>query len=110
MLDEVREAMADIPGIETSVEQPLAHLISAMLSGVQSQVAIKLYGDDLDTLRGKIRQIEQEVRPNVRRALAPDVLGALAREGATMSIDEAVAYALGLPAESIGSPPAESSA
>ena len=53
VLDDIREAMADIPGIVTSVEQPMAHLISAMLSGVQSQVAVKLYGDDLDVLRGQ---------------------------------------------------------
>jgi len=58
ILDEIREAMTEIPGIITSVEQPLAHLISAMLSGVQAQVAIKLYGDDLDVLRAKIEQIK----------------------------------------------------
>ena len=34
-----------------SVEQPLAHLISHMLSGVKAQVGIKLYGDDLVELR-----------------------------------------------------------
>ena len=58
MLDDIREAMADIPGIVTSVEQPLAHLISAMLSGVQAQVAIKLYGDDLDVLRAKVKEMK----------------------------------------------------
>ena len=58
VLDDVREAMADIPGIVTSVEQPLAHLISAMLSGVQAQVAIKLYGDDLDVLRAKVKEMQ----------------------------------------------------
>jgi CzcA family heavy metal efflux pump len=61
VLDEIREAMADIPGIVTSVEQPLAHLISAMLSGVQAQVAIKLYGDDLDVLRAKVKEMQQIV-------------------------------------------------
>ena len=61
MLDEIREAMADIPGIVTSVEQPLAHLISAMLSGVQAQVAIKLYGDDLDVLRAKVEEMKTVV-------------------------------------------------
>jgi HME family heavy-metal exporter len=58
VLDDIREAMADIPGIVTSVEQPLAHLISAMLSGVQAQVAIKLYGDDLDVLRAKVKEMQ----------------------------------------------------
>ena len=61
VLDEIREAMADIPGIVTSVEQPLAHLISAMLSGVQAQVAVKVYGDDLDVLRAKIKEMEKIV-------------------------------------------------
>ena len=61
ILDDIREAMADIPGIATSVEQPLAHLISAMLSGVKAQVAIKLYGDDLDVLRTKA----QEMKPAI---------------------------------------------
>ena len=62
VLDEIREAMADIPGIVTSVEQPLAHLISAMLSGVQAQVAIKLYGDDLDVLRAKLQEMKTVVQ------------------------------------------------
>ena len=61
VLDDIREAMADIPGIVTSVEQPLAHLISAMLSGVQAQVAIKLYGDDLDVLRAKVKEMQKVV-------------------------------------------------
>jgi HME family heavy-metal exporter len=61
ILEEIREAMADIPGIVTSVEQPMAHLISAMLSGVQSQVAIKLYGDDLDTLRTKGQAMKRAI-------------------------------------------------
>ncbi|QDV73700.1 efflux RND transporter permease subunit [Botrimarina mediterranea] len=51
VIEEVSEALAEIPGIVVSVEQPLAHLISHMLSGVKAQVAIKLYGDDLDELR-----------------------------------------------------------
>jgi len=52
-LHEIREAMADIPGIVTAAEQPIAHLISHMISGVKAQVGIKIYGDDLDVLRRK---------------------------------------------------------
>ena len=57
-LDEIREAMADIPGIVTAVEQPLAHLISHMLSGVKAQIGIKVYGDDLDLLRRKAGEMQ----------------------------------------------------
>ncbi len=57
VLHELREAMADIPGIVTTVEQPLAHLISHMLSGVKAQVGIKLYGEDLSVLRTKAKEL-----------------------------------------------------
>jgi HME family heavy-metal exporter len=61
ILDEIRAKLADIPGIVVSVEQPLAHLISHMLSGVKAQVAIKLYGDDLDVLRSSASQLQAAI-------------------------------------------------
>ena len=51
VLDELREELTQVPGVVISAEQPLAHLISHMLSGVKAQVGIKLYGDDLEVLR-----------------------------------------------------------
>ncbi|WP_417736682.1 efflux RND transporter permease subunit [Rosistilla oblonga] len=60
-LEEIREAMADIPGIVTAVEQPIAHLISHMLSGVKAQIGIKIYGDDLDTLRRKAEEMQSAI-------------------------------------------------
>jgi HME family heavy-metal exporter len=50
--------MDEIPGITTATEQPIAHLISHMLSGVKAQVGVKLYGDDLDLLRQRAEQIK----------------------------------------------------
>ena len=61
-LTEIREAMADIPGIVTAVEQPIAHLISHMLSGVKAQIGIKIYGDDLDVLRRKAGEMEAAIK------------------------------------------------
>jgi HME family heavy-metal exporter len=61
VLDELREALADVPGVVTSVEQPLAHLISHMLSGVQAQVAIKIYGDDLQILRRQAQRMQAAI-------------------------------------------------
>jgi HME family heavy-metal exporter len=61
ILTDIRETLDDIPGIVTSVEQPLAHLISHMLSGVKAQVGIKLYGDDLDLLRREAQRIVRAI-------------------------------------------------
>ena len=61
-LEEIRTAMRDIPGIVTAVEQPIAHLISHMLSGVKAQVGIKIYGDDLDLLRQKAEEVQAIIR------------------------------------------------
>ncbi|TWU39411.1 efflux RND transporter permease subunit [Novipirellula artificiosorum] len=76
-LTEIRESMEDIPGIVTAVEQPIAHLISHMISGVKAQVGIKIYGDDLDLLRQKaeIIKAEMELVPGVTDALVePQVI------------------------------------
>jgi len=66
-LQSIRSSMDEIPGIVTATEQPIAHLISHMLSGVKAQVGVKLYGDDLDLLRQKAEQIKTEM------ALVPGV-------------------------------------
>ncbi|MFG0336279.1 MAG: efflux RND transporter permease subunit, partial [Maioricimonas sp. JB049] len=76
-LEEIREAMADIPGIVTAVEQPIAHLISHMLSGVKAQIGIKIYGDDLDILRREARKFEaamQEVPGVTDLLVEPQVI------------------------------------
>lgn len=48
LLEELKQ---EVPGVDIEVEQPLAHLISHMVSGVYAQIAIKIYGDDLDKLQ-----------------------------------------------------------
>ena len=70
-LEEIRDAMADIPGIVTAVEQPIAHLISHMLSGVKAQIGIKIYGDHLDTLHRKAEEMKtaMQVVPGVKDLL-----------------------------------------
>ena len=57
----VKDAVKDIPGVTFEAQQPIDHLISHMLSGVMAQIAIKLFGDDLDTLRRKAAEIESEI-------------------------------------------------
>src|SRR5262249_17821733 len=51
----------ELPGTDVEVEQPLAHLISHVLTGVSAQIAIKVHGDNLDTLRRIAEQIKNAV-------------------------------------------------
>lgn len=63
VIKEVREELrAELPGIDIEVEQPLAHLISHMMSGVTAQIAIKVHGDDLETLRRVANQIKENIQ------------------------------------------------
>jgi CzcA family heavy metal efflux pump len=62
VLAELREELTQIPGVVIAAEQPLAHLISHMLSGVKAQVGIKLYGDDLTILRNKANEMKAAIQ------------------------------------------------
>ena len=64
ILKELRE---EVPGVDIEVEQPLAHLISHMVSGVYAQIAIKIHGDDIDTLQRLSDQVKKilELIPGV---------------------------------------------
>ncbi len=49
--DAIRTALRFLPGAEVAISQPIAARVDEMVSGVRSQVAIKLFGDDLGLLR-----------------------------------------------------------
>jgi HME family heavy-metal exporter len=61
VLAEIREELSHVPGVVITAEQPLAHLISHMLSGVKAQVGIKLFGDDLEILRRKASEMKAAI-------------------------------------------------
>jgi cobalt-zinc-cadmium resistance protein CzcA len=50
LVDAMRERMAVVPGIALSFSQPIATRVDELLSGVRAQLAIKVFGDDLDSL------------------------------------------------------------
>lgn len=51
--EQVRHRLGQIPGIAFGLSQPIAMRVDELVSGVRSQLAVKLFGDDLDTLRTK---------------------------------------------------------
>lgn len=49
-VDEVRDKLAAIPGVAATVGQPLGHRIDHMISGTRANIAIKIFGTDLNDM------------------------------------------------------------
>ncbi|MDX2252899.1 MAG: CusA/CzcA family heavy metal efflux RND transporter [Nitrospira sp.] len=62
---QVRRRLEQVPGIAFGLSQPIAMRVDELVSGVRSQVAVKLFGEDLETLRTKADEIARVLR-NVR--------------------------------------------
>lgn len=50
VMEEVRKRLKEIPGVNVEVGAPISHRIDAMLSGTRANIAIKLFGNDLNRL------------------------------------------------------------
>jgi cobalt-zinc-cadmium resistance protein CzcA len=57
--NQIREKLKTLPGVELVISQPIAARVDEMVSGVRSQVAIKIFGDDIETLIKLGTQISQ---------------------------------------------------
>lgn len=60
-MEEVRSKLAKIPGIAYTVGQPLGHRIDHMLSGTRANIAIKIFGNDLNKLFTTGNQIKSAI-------------------------------------------------
>jgi CzcA family heavy metal efflux pump len=61
--EQISEILDRVPGITTSIGQPIEHRLSHILSGTPAAIAISVYGDDLDVLRTIAKEIETTLKP-----------------------------------------------
>ena len=57
LTDAIRKKLAEIPGISVLMSQPIQERVDELISGIRTECAIKLFGDDLDVLRDKAQEI-----------------------------------------------------
>ena len=62
ILKEIREKMKVIPGVNIEIGQPISHRLDAILSGTRSNIAIKLFGSDLNKMYGLGNQIKASIQ------------------------------------------------
>lgn len=63
VMDDIRERLQTLPGVNIEIGQPISHRIDAMLSGSEAQIAIKLFGPDLDRLYAIGKEIQENIAP-----------------------------------------------
>lgn len=77
LMEKMEETLSAIPGLEAEISQPIQMRNNELLTGIKQDVAIKIFGDDLDVLTqqaGKVKKMIEDV-PGVSGIVVEEVAG-----------------------------------
>ena len=60
--EDIRERLAVLPGVQIVLSQPIAERVDEMVTGVRSQIAVKIFGNDIEDLRQLSEQVIRIIR------------------------------------------------
>jgi cobalt-zinc-cadmium resistance protein CzcA len=60
--EDIRKALTVLPGVNVALSQPIAQRVDEMVTGVRSQMAVKIFGDDLEELRKLSEQVARIIK------------------------------------------------
>lgn len=63
LVESINAALTGYPGVQLNFSQPIQNMFDELLSGVKTQLAIKLYGEDINILRTKAEAIKEAIEP-----------------------------------------------
>ncbi len=100
VLEEIRQNLVRLPGVDIEIGQPISHRIDHLLSGTRAQIAIKLFGPDLGILRTKAGEIRDAMTkiPGIVDLLVEPQVGV---PQVQINLDRRAAAAVGLRAEDL---------
>lgn len=77
LMDKMAEALEDLPGMEFEISQPIQMRQNELMTGIQQDVAIKIFGDDLDKLSREANRIDKLIKnvPGVSSTFVEKVSG-----------------------------------
>lgn len=63
VVDAIQKAANDVPGSQYEILQPIQLRFNELISGVRSDIGVKVFGDDLDTLMKLAREVQEAMEP-----------------------------------------------
>jgi len=61
LIEALNRTLSNYPGVQLNFTQPIQNAFDELLSGIKAQVAVKLFGEDLDILKSKAQEIRNSI-------------------------------------------------